>query len=197
MKREQLEALELSKESIDAVMKIYGEDVNALKAAHDTALEAVKGDTKTIQDQLDAANKQIAEFEKLDAVGLKAKIEEWKGKAEKFEQDLTAAQTAREQEVAQIKFDHVLEAALKDAKVIDPGDVIHRLDRDVLKVSDDGKSVIGLEEQLKPIKENKPYLFDDSEEGQPRFSSRTNSNNVGTDAFEAAMRKGAGLDPKE
>jgi hypothetical protein len=195
MKREQLEALELSKENIDAIMKLHGEDVNSLKAAHDKALEAAGGDAAEVQKQLEAANKQIEELSNLDAEGSKKAAEEWKAKATQFEADLAEAQKAREQEVAAIRFDHALEAALVGAKARDPKDILPHLDRDVLKLDEDG-TVKGLSEQLKSLQDNKAYLFDT---GKPERKIVDGANNTSLkgDAMVNAAFEAAGVKPPE
>jgi hypothetical protein len=60
-----------------------------------------------------------------------------------------------------MKFDFALEKALSGANVKDPQDIIHRLNKDALKLSDDG--IVGLKEQLEPLMQSHPYLFSEAE----------------------------------
>lgn len=77
MKRDELEAKGLTKEQIDFVMQLNGEDINLEKAK-----------TKAANEQLKAANETIKTFEGLDVDGIKSQSAEWQKKAEEFEQQL-------------------------------------------------------------------------------------------------------------
>ena len=77
MKRDELEAKGLTKEQIDFVMQLNGEDINLEKAK-----------TKAANEQLKAANETIKTFEGLDVDGIKSQSSEWQKKAEEFEQQL-------------------------------------------------------------------------------------------------------------
>ena len=197
MKREQLEKLELNKEQVDAVMKMYGEDVNALKADHEKALEAAGGDTKTLTEQLEAANKQIEAMSKLDAEGLQKAANEWKGKAEKAAEELKAAQKQREDDIFKIKMDHDLQDALKAAKVRNPKTVNDLLNMEMLEKGYDPKErkFIGLDDQLKAIQESDAYLFE-TDETLPTFVSTTNGKLPKGDKMTRDARVAMGLDPE-
>ena len=65
-------------------------------------------------------------------------------------------------------FDHALAKQLAGAKARDAGIIMGLLDRDGLKLTDDGK-ILGLEEQLSKIKEEKGFLFEPEDEGMPQI----------------------------
>jgi hypothetical protein len=176
MKREDLKAKGLTDEQIDFVMAENGKDVEG----HKTKLTTAQAETETIKTQLSEANKAIEAFKGLNIDQIKASADEWKTKAEQAE----AARAAD-------KFDNVLKDALKEYKVKDPEDVMHRLKKDALKLGEDGKSVIGLKEQIEPLKSTKDYLFE-SDTPTPRIVAGGNNQTVG-DAVLSAARKAAGL----
>lgn len=194
MKREDLKKLELSDEAIDAIMKLHGEDINAVKSGVKTSLDAANSETETVQKQLKEANKQIEDFKKLDIEGIQAAADDWKQKEENFQKELDQAKKDAEAQVQQLQFDHALEAALQEAGAKDPADVVPHLKKDMLKLGEDGKFV-GLAEQLKPLQESKDYLFE-SETPIPEIVTGAQGKKVKLDSFTAALRKGAELPPE-
>lgn len=180
MKREDLKALELADDVIDKIMALHGKDVEAHKTAAETAQAEVKG----LKDQLGEANTTIEGFKKLDVDGIKAAADDWKAKAEKAEADGQA-------QVAQLRFDHALSAALTGAKAKNPAAVRALLKTDDLKLKDDG-TLVGLDDQLKAIRESDAYLFEDEGE-TPRIVAGGKAPPAALSTFEAAARKGAGL----
>ena len=150
MKREDLKALEISDENIEAIMKLHGQDVEDNK----NKLAQAEKERDGLQGQLDEANKTIKGFEDLDVDAIKAASKNWEAKAQKAKEDADA-------EIAKIKFDSVLEKALGAAKIRSAKAFRPFLDMDVLKLSEDGESIIGLKEQVENIKSDadNDYLF--------------------------------------
>jgi hypothetical protein len=182
MKREDLKALELSDEAIDAVMKMHGEGINALKSEITTA----KTEAETLKSQLAEAGKQIEEFKGLDIEGVRKAADEWKAKAEQAAQDA-------EKQVKAMQFDHALEKALVEAKVKDPADIRPHLKVENIQYAD-GK-FIGLDEQLKPLKESKAYLFLEDKPA-PRIVAGGQAQTMTGDKMVDAARAAAGLKPE-
>jgi len=180
MKREDLKALELADDVIEKIMALHGKDVEA----HKTTAETAKTEAESLKKQLGEANTAIEGFKKLDVDGIKAAADEWKTKAEKAEADATA-------QLAQLKFDHALDAALSGAKARNATAVRALLKLSDLKLSEDGK-IVGLDDQLKGVKETADYLFE--AEGETlRIVAGANAPASTISAFEAAARKGADL----
>ena len=145
MKRKFLEDLGLTKEQIDSVIAVNGEDI-----------EKAKGDLADVNEQLNKAKETIAErdtqleeLKKVDAQGLQSKIEE-------LQQANTKAKEEYEQQLSQIKLNNALKLAITDAQDIDL--VIGQLDQTKIKLEENG-ALTGLDEQLKPLRENKGFLF--------------------------------------
>ena len=76
---------------------------------------------------------------------------EWKAKAQQMQQEA-------DQKVEAVRFDYALKAALTQAKARSPEKVAKLIERDAIKLVD-GR-LVGLEEQLKALKESDGYLFE-------------------------------------
>jgi len=183
MKREDLEKQGFTKEQIDFIMAENGKDIEAQK----TKLTTTETELAGLKTQLTEANTQIESFKKLDVEGVKKAADEWKVKYE-----TSAAESAKQ--LAQVKFDHALEGALVGAKAKDAKSVRAHLDLANLKLNEADGSVVGLEDQLKKIKETHDYLFTSDKE-LPRVVTRTNNQSVLSDSVVEAARKAAGLPP--
>lgn len=101
------------------------------------ALEAKVGG---LQSQLTEANGKLEGYDP-----------EWKAKAKQMQQEA-------DQKVEAVRFDYALKAALTAAKAKNPELVAKSINRDALKLTDAG--LVGLEEQLKALKESDGYLFE-------------------------------------
>ena len=186
MKREDLKKLELSDEQVDSIMALHGKGIATSKAE----AEAAVAQSATLTAQLAEAGTTIEGFKKLDVAGIQKAADDYKLAAEKATADAATA-------VASLKFDHALEGELKMARVKDPSDIVPHLKRDMLKMGEDGK-LIGLKEQLDPLAESKPYLFDqeESEEEEiPQIVTGSHSRSIIGDSVTDAARQGAGLKP--
>lgn len=151
MKRKQLEELGLDEEQVNAVMKAYGESINDIK---DKA-EKVDG----LESQIEDYKKQIGERDN--------QLKELEGKAQGNEelqkqiQDLQKAnedtQKEWETKLNQQAFDFALDKAITGEQARNPKAVRALLDTESIQYKD-GK-LIGLDEQLKGLKESDAYLF--------------------------------------
>lgn len=147
-----------------------------------STLETERDGLKT---QLDEANTQIEGFKELDVDGIKAAADEWKQKAEQAKQDADT-------QLAELKFNHALESKLAGTKAKDAAIVAGLLDRDALKLTEDG--ILGLDEQLSKIKEEKGFLFESEDDKDPKLiiGGGTGGSLEG-DANEASLRAAMGL----
>ena len=93
-----------------------------------------------LQSQLTEANSKLEGYDP-----------EWKVKAQQMQQEA-------DQKVEAVRFDYALKAALAQAKARNPEKVAKLIERDAIKLVD-GK-LVGLEEQLKTLKESDGYLFE-------------------------------------
>jgi predicted nucleic acid-binding Zn-ribbon protein len=185
MKREDLEKLELNAEQINQIMVLHGKDIEKAKAD----LAALTTERDGLKKQLEEANTAIEGFKKLDVDAIKAAADEWKAKAEKAEADRVA-------EVSKLKFEHALDMALTGAKAKNAKAVKALLELDNLKLNEADGSIIGLDDQLKKIREDADYLFESSEV-TPRVVAGGKSKSVIVDPVIQAARKAAGLTVEE
>lgn len=153
MNREQLKALGLTDEQIEAVMKEHGKTVNTTKEQLESLTEAKKKLEADIVDR----DKQLATLKKA-AEG----NEELQKQIQTLQDE---NKTAKEKYDADLK-ELTLTSAIKTAlvgKVHDESIVAGLVDRDKLVI--DGEKVVGLDEQLKTLQESHKFLFK-SEDGQ-------------------------------
>lgn len=161
MKRSDLEALELSKEAIDAIMKLHGEDIET----HKSKLVVAGDEVKAIQKQLDEANVTIDGFKKLDPDAIKKAAADWEAKAGEFKAQAEQAKKDADAEIEKFKFTKDLESELTAThKVKDASDVLPKLNLEKIQRGEGDVKFIGLDEQIKPLKESKAYLFSDGKE---------------------------------
>ena len=148
MKREFLQELGLDKDVIDKIMAENGNDVNTAKA--DAAKK--EDEIQTLRTQLEGANKQIESFKGMDVAAIQKAADEYKAKFEQAEKEAA-------DKIAKLEFSHALEGALSGAKARNAKAVRALLDESKLSYKDG--ALEGLEEQLKGVREQNPYLFDD------------------------------------
>lgn len=157
MKKDDLLALNLTEEVIEKLMVIHGRDIEGLKAS----LAVMTQERDTLSGQLGEANAVIAGFEGMTPEKVKATVTEWKTKAEEAASKAAA-------DIAALKFSHRLETLLKDkyrAKNVKALSAL--LSTKDLKLGEDGESITGLEERVKPLQESDPYLFESTESAEP------------------------------
>ena len=145
MTREFLKKLGIEdKDTVDSIMAENGKDINAEKSKY--------ADYDTTKQQLEAANKQIEEFGKLDYEGVKKSAEEYKAKFEQSEKDAAA-------KLSKLRFDNALDTALAAEKPKNVKMLRAMIDQDKLKFSESDNKIIGLDEQLKAIRKDNAFLF--------------------------------------
>ena len=183
MKREFLKGLEISEENIEKIMAEYGKATEKLK----NQLTALTTEKDNLSSQLEKANEKIASFADIDVEKIKQETQDWK---EKF----TQAQTDAKAQLDELKFSHALEGKLAGSKAKDVGILMGLLKKEDLKLTENG-DILGLDDQLSKIKEEKAFLFDD-EEGKPAFvrGGTGGSGGSGKDEINAA-RAAMGLSP--
>lgn len=151
MKREFLKTLGLSEEQIDSIMDEHGSTVNQVKGERDnlkTENGGLKDEIKNRDGQIEVLSKTAGTSEELAKELERVKVENasWQDKYSKSQLQ------------ANVKL-----AVAKEAN--DANDILFFVNTESLKLNEDG-SVEGLDEQLKTLKESKPYLFNTSSQQQ-------------------------------
>jgi len=182
MNKKQLTDLGIEEEVADQIIVLHGKDI-----------EKHKGDITTLQTELDTANASLTEagqtiekFKGMDIDAIKQAAEDYKVEAEK-------AKTEAAEQILSLKRGHALDEALKGSyKVKDIKAVKAYLDDEKIQFNEKDGSFVGLKEQIDPLLTEKDYLFIDESE-TPKIVDGAKSKSVLPDAFDAAMKKGAGI----
>lgn len=147
MKREFLRGLGIDEEHIP---KILDEHHDSLKEYKDSASKVTD-----LEDQLNTANEELSNRDKqieelksstTDNEALQKQLDDYKANNDKYEETLS-----------KVKLESAIKLAVaKDAN--DANDVLALLDKEGLEL--DGDTVKGLDDKLTALRENKPYLFE-------------------------------------
>lgn len=168
MKRTELEALGLTKEQIDAVMKINGDDIENVKSVQNAEITNLKAENDTLSKTVKERDKQI---ETLKASA--GDNEELKKQIETLQADNKAKDEAHAKELTQLKIDVAVEKALTDGGAKNIKAVKALLELTDAKLDDDG-TIKGLSEQIDKLKadEGSKFLFDidQNPQNQPTFT---------------------------
>lgn len=99
-----------------------------------------------------SVNSKLTEFESISSLTATQKEE-----ITKLKSSNESIKAESDKKFAEFKKSALVDAALKDAGVIDPKDIHPHLNLDGISI--DGENIVGLNDQLTPIKESKAYLF--------------------------------------
>ncbi|KMW13730.1 phage scaffolding protein [Enterocloster citroniae] len=151
MKRKFLEDMGLTKEQVDSIMAENGSDIESAKGD----LEQTKAELEQTKTQLQERDTQMETLKNStgDMDALKQQIAS-------LQSDNQATKEKYEADMKELKLSTSIKLALGDSAQ-DADLVAGLFDKSKLILSDDGK-ITGLDEQLKTIKESKPFLFKES-----------------------------------
>ena len=150
MKTEDLTAIGLTKEQVDSVFKLHGQEVNDLNAQVSTLTAERDGYQSQVEDVTTKLN---------DAKAAAGNNEELTAQLQQLQSDLDSAKQEAENRVSQTKVDYELKLALKENGALNDKAVSALLDRDVIKLDKEGK-ITGLSEQIEAVKTENPFLFE-------------------------------------
>lgn len=185
MKREDLKALGLEEGVIDSIMALNGRAIES----HKNAAQSAQSELETVKGQLTEANTVIESFKAMKPDELKAAADDWKAKYEQAEKDYAG-------KLATMQFDTELDTALAGAKVKNVKAAKALLSTDDLRDANGKFIAERFTEQINKIKSDADYLFESDEPTPQIVKSGKPVNTVG-DAFDQAMRAGAGLSTKQ
>lgn len=192
MKREDLEALGLSKEQIDKVLDMHHEEYDPVKKDLEQAQEDLKSEkekTSTQSTTIKDLKKDLEEFKDADVSGMKQKIAD-------LEQDIKEKDEKHQKEIADRDFNDILRDAITSANGKNAKAITALLDIDTLKASKNQKEDITAALKALTEAEDSKMLFGEPEpnvlgKGDP-IGSVTKTGNQDSDA---AMRAAMGLPP--
>ena len=184
MKREELKALGLEDEAIDKVMALHGKSVTELNTKVATAEQQAtqyQEQLQSNQDELDSLKEAANGNDELTRsyADLQAKFD--------------TVKTDADSKLSETQKDYAIKLALKDANALDENIILGLLDRDTIKVAENGLQ--GFTEQLETLKTDKSFLFAQNEPVEPSNpkivtgGNPTGTQTPPTDAFNAAVDK--------
>ena len=170
MKREDLEALGLSKEQVDKVLDMHHEEIDPvqdeLKQTKDN-LEKEQGTVKSQNTTITDLKKDLEEFKDADVSGMKQKIAN-------LEKDIKDKDDAHAKAIADRDFNNLLKSSISDAKGLNTKAITALLDLDTLKASKNQKEDIAAAIKSLSEAEDSKMLFG---EGKPNVVN--NGNTIG------------------
>lgn len=138
--------------SEDIDKKVSSEIGKAFVARSD--FNALSDTKKSLETQIGERDKQLDELKKVDAAGLQAEIARLQG-------ENTKAKTDFDVQLKGIKLKAALEARLAKEKAVDVTAVSALLDHS--KISLDGENLIGVDDQIKALRDSKKWAFESSD----------------------------------
>ena len=157
MKRELLRELGIEDESIDKIMKVNGDDIEAQKLKTNAAIAERDG----LQTQLADVQAKIAAFEGVDLAGLRGQIDD-------LTKDLTEKEIAHKTELDGIVVRHAIESRLLKENFTSryaQKAVVEELLSKELQCN--GGEIVGLEDALKELRETNADAFKSAEKDNP------------------------------
>lgn len=115
-------------------------------------------EVKNLNAQLVERDKQLEGLKKVDAEGLQQQIKN-------LQEENKRAKDTYDEQLNKIKFEHAIDTALTGAKARNTKAVSALLDRETITFKD-GK-LLGLDEQLKTLKKDNAYLFEEDKPNDP------------------------------
>lgn len=191
MERKFLEDLGLEKDVIDKVLDEHSSDIGK----HKKQIGAIETERDGLKEQLEKANKAIADMDGLDAEGLKRAAAEWEQKHKDDTESLKA-------EIAKNNYTHAAEAlSLKETFTSEAARKAFVSDLIAKSLPlEDGKFT-GYDDFKKTYIESDPGAFASNEKSKSKvdsgFEHNPNPDDATTDAFVNAARQGAGLNTKK
>ena len=151
MKKEDLLELGIDEETAKSVMALHGKTVTSLNTQ-----------LSTVQSERDNANQQLeANQTELNSLKESAKgNEELTQQLADLQGKFNTIKSESETKLSEQQKDFAIKLALKEANALDESIVLGLLERDTIKVTDNGLQ--GLDEQLNGLKESKAFLFQES-----------------------------------
>ena len=192
MKREDLEALGLSKEQIDKVLDMHHSEYDPIKKDLETAqkdLESEREKTSTQATTISDLKKDLEEFKDADVSGMKQKIAD-------LEKDIQTKDDTHQKEIADRDFNDLLKECITAAKGVNAKAITALLDVPTLKASKNQKDDIAAAIKTLTEADDSKMLF-----GEPEPTPAGNGNPIGTVTktgnpdSDAAMRAAMGLPP--
>ncbi|MCM1190765.1 MAG: phage scaffolding protein [bacterium] len=191
MKREDLEALGLSREQIDSVLDMHHKELDPVNTQLKTAQDELKAEQDKAKEQdstIQELKKGLDEFKDADVSGMKLKIAE-------LEDSIKEKDAAHQKEIKDRNFNDSLKEAISAARGKNARAITALLDVDALKASKNQKEDIAAALKALAEAEDSKMLFGEAEAdviGEGSFPGRVKNQ---SSADDAQMRAVMGLPP--
>lgn len=153
MERKFLEGLGLEKEAIDSIMKEHGKSVNDIKKEANK-VEGLESQIEDLQKTISDRNSQLEELKKVDADALQKTIDD-------LQESNKNKDTEYQEKLDKQAKDFAIESYLRDVQARNPKAVKALLDVESITLKDE--KLIGIDEQVNPLKDSDAYLFEQEE----------------------------------
>lgn len=192
MKREELEALGLTKEQVDKVLDAHHKELGPVQRELETARANLKAANETVETQkttIDGLKTDLDAFKDADVSGMKAKIET-------LETDLQNKATEYAQQIADRDFNDLLKESINSVNGKNAKAITALLDLETLKASKNQKADVEAALKVLTEAEDSKMLFG---EPAPEVAGKGNPigsvNKGGSIDNDAALRAAMGLPP--
>lgn len=159
MKREELEALGMTREQIDGVLDMHHKELDPVQKNLDTAnadLNAEKAKNATQETAINDLKKDLEEFKDADVSGMKQKIAD-------LEKDIQTKDETHQKEIADRDFNDLLKESIISANGRNAKAITALLDVETLKASKNQKEDIAAAIKVLTEAEDSKMLFGESE----------------------------------
>ncbi len=192
MKREDLEALGLSKEQIDKVLDMHHVEFDPVKKDLETAQNDLKNEKEKVsthETTITGLKNDLEEFKDADVNNMKQKIET-------LEKDIKTKEENYQKEIADRDFNELLKESITTSKGVNAKAITALLDIDTLKASKNQKEDITAALKALSEAEDSKMLFGEPEAKQVEtgnFIGQVRKTESSTD--DAVLRAAMGLPP--
>lgn len=167
MKRTELEAMALTKEQVDEIMRINGDDIENARSSYASEVTTLKAEITALTQNVKERDTQIEGLKK--SAGDNAELQK---QIEALQADNKAKEEAHAKELARLKVDAAVDKALTDGGAKNLKAARALLDLTDAKLSEDG-TVKGLAEQIQKLQtgEDSKFLFAERQQDmdKPQF----------------------------
>ena len=196
MKRDELEALGLTKEQVDKVLNMHHTELDPVQKELETTKDSLTKETdkvKAHKTTIDGLKEDLKKFDGVDVTALNDKITQ-------LEKDVQVKETEYAQKLADRDFQDLLKESIVAAKGVNAKAITALLDIDTLKASKNQKEDITAALKTLAEAEDSKMLFGESEpevigKGNPIGSVTKPS--ASSDTWMAQMMAAAGIPQEE
>ena len=149
MDRGFLEEMGIEKENVNKILDKYHEGIKEYKDSAEK-VKTLEAENTSLKDQISQRDKDLKELKKVDAEELKTKISE-------LEEKNKTMQETHDKEMSETRKNLMLENSLMKANVKNSKAIKGMLELDKITIEND--ELVGLEDQIKALKESDSYLF--------------------------------------